>query len=97
MQNCQASEAVDSEEHKVVSEQAKMMWLGQSHLLLWVAGELPYLIQARDSFLFQLRECVKIISGRFMLFVLCHYRAFLLKQGIINLVVPLVLVGSAKI
>jgi len=52
------SKMVESEEQEVVSEQTKTMWLGQPHLLLWAAGELPYPTQARNSLLFQLRECV---------------------------------------
>lgn len=54
------------------------------------------MIQAWDSCLFQLRERVKIILGRFMLFVLCHYTAIFAKASD-NLIVPLVFVGSTDI
>lgn len=39
---------------------------------------------------------VKIILGRFMLFVLCHYTAIFAKASD-NLIVPLVFVGSTDI
>lgn len=78
MQNCQVSEAIARDKHGEVSEKIGTVWLGQSHLLVWVAKDLSFMTDFNFGWESVL---VKIVLGRFMLFVLCHYTAIFAKAS----------------